>query len=66
LVDLILTYYHAVRVDLPAVAGQLGAAYIIPVLYVPLLTITHFTAIYLLLRPQPKSARTVVTHAIAS
>jgi len=37
--DLILDYYHAVRVDLPAVAGQLGAAYAIPVIYVPALMI---------------------------
>jgi len=34
------------------VAGQLGAAYAIPVIYVPLLMITHVTAFYLLLRPQ--------------
>ena len=49
-VDLILEYYHAVRAGLPAVAGQMGAAYAIPVLYVPLLMITHVTAFYLLLR----------------
>ena len=29
-VDLILDYYHAVRVGLPALAGQLGATYAIP------------------------------------
>ena len=28
--DLILDYYHAIRVGLPAVAGQLGAAYVDP------------------------------------
>jgi hypothetical protein len=44
--DFILDYYHAARVGLPAVAGQLGAAYMIPVLYVPLLMITHVTAFY--------------------
>jgi hypothetical protein len=38
-------------------AGQLGAAYMIPVLYVPLLMITHVVAFYLLLRPQPKALR---------
>ena len=48
--DLVLDYYHAGRVGLPAVAGQLGAAYIIPVIYVPLLMITHVTAFYLLVR----------------
>ena len=31
-------------------AGQLGAAYCIPIIYVPLLMITHFVAFYLLLR----------------
>src|SRR5690242_10370913 len=36
-IDLILDYYHATRDNLPAVAGQLGAAYFIPVIYVPLL-----------------------------
>lgn len=50
LVDLILTYYHAVRVNLPAQAGQLGAAYVIPILYVPALMITHVAAVYLMLR----------------
>jgi hypothetical protein len=29
-VDIILNYYHAVHVGLPALAGQLGAAYAIP------------------------------------
>jgi hypothetical protein len=54
--DLVLDYYHAVRVGLPALAGQLGAAYAIPVIYVPLLMITHVLAFYLLLNPQPKAA----------
>jgi hypothetical protein len=66
IVDLILDYYHAVRVGLPALAGQLGAVYAIPVLYVPLLMITHVVAFYLLLRPQPKVARNSVTEAAAS
>lgn len=46
--DIILDYYHATLVDLPAHAGQLGAMYAIPVLYVPLLMITHAVAFYLL------------------
>src|SRR6266480_1591280 len=54
IVDLILDYYHAVRVGLPALAGQLGATYAIPIIYVPILMITHAVALYLLLRPQPK------------
>ena len=44
-VDLILDYYHAVRVGLPALAGQLGAAYAIPIIYVPVLMITHVVGI---------------------
>src|SRR6201998_3128477 len=55
-VDLILDYYHAVQVRLAATAGELGAAYAIPIIYVPLLMITHITAFYLLLRPQFKAA----------
>ena len=34
-IDLILDYYHAIQVGLPALAGQLGAAYAIPIIYVP-------------------------------
>ena len=34
-VDLILDYYHAIQVGLPALAGQLGATYAIPIIYVP-------------------------------
>src|SRR5580698_9489027 len=56
-VDLIFNYYHAVRVGLPALAGQFGAAYAIPIIYVPLLMITHVVAFSLLLRPQPKQVR---------
>ena len=65
-VDLVLDYYHAVRFGLPAIAGQLGAAYAIPVLYVPLLMITHVTAFYLLLRPAPKVAHVRAANAVAS
>jgi hypothetical protein len=49
--DLILDYYHAIRAGLPALAGQLGALYAIPVLYVPLLMITHVAAFWLMVRP---------------
>jgi hypothetical protein len=65
-VDLILDYYHAIRVDLPPLAGQLGAAYVIPIIYVPVLMITHVVAFYLLLRPQPKAVRTFAGEAAAS
>ena len=53
--DLILDYYHAVQIKLAATAGEMGAAYAIPIIYVPLLMITHITAFYLLLRPQLKA-----------
>jgi len=65
-IDLILDYYHATQVGLPALAGQLGAAYAIPIIYVPLLMITHIVAFYLLLRPQPKTARAFVGEAATS
>ena len=48
--DILLDYYHATRLNLPAIAGQLGAAYVIPVLYVPLLMITHIAAFTFLIR----------------
>jgi hypothetical protein len=51
--DILLDYYHATQVNLPEMAGELGAAYAIPIIYVPLLMITHFVALYLLLRRQP-------------
>jgi hypothetical protein len=56
-VDLIFDYYHAVRAGVPALAGQFGATYAIPIIYVPILMITHVAAFYLLLRPEPRAAR---------
>jgi hypothetical protein len=55
-VDLIVDYYHAIQVGLPAHAEWLGSTYAIPVIYVPLLMITHITAFYFLLRPRSKAA----------
>ena len=49
-VDIIVDYYHGIQVGLPALAGQLGATYAIPIIYVPLLMITHIAAFYLLVR----------------
>jgi hypothetical protein len=48
--DLIVDYYRAVQLNLAAIAGQLGATYAIPIIYVPLLMITHIVAFYLLAR----------------
>ena len=63
--DIILDYYYAIQVNLPALAGELGATYAIPIIYVPLLMITHFVAFYLLVRPRPKAARVLVGDASA-
>jgi hypothetical protein len=65
-VDLILAYYHAIQAGLPAMAGQLGATYVIPIIYVPALMITHVVAIYWLVRPQAKAARVFTGDAVAS
>jgi hypothetical protein len=51
-VDIVVDYYHASKLGLPAVAGQLGSTYVIPIIYVPMLMITHAVALYWLLRPQ--------------
>jgi hypothetical protein len=48
--DILIDYYHATMADLPAIAGELGAMYVIPIIYVPVLMITHATALYLLVR----------------
>ena len=64
--DIIIDYYHGIQVGLPALAGALGATYAIPIIYVPVLMITHFAAFYLLLRPQPSAARGLAGDAAAS
>lgn len=58
LADLLVDYYHGITLGLGARSGELGAAYAIPVIYVPLLMITHVLAFTLMAR-----ARTA-THAI--
>jgi hypothetical protein len=65
IIDLVLDYYHATQAGLPAMAGQLGAGYAIPIIYVPLLMITHITAFYFLLRPQPKVAPALAGDPVA-
>lgn len=50
-VDIIVDYYHGNQLGLPAVAGALGATYAIPIIYVPLLMVTHAAAFHLLVRP---------------
>ena len=56
-VDIIVDYYHGNQVGLAALAGELGTGYAIPVVYVPLLMITHVVAFYLLARPQTLARR---------
>lgn len=65
-IDLTVDYYHAVRIGLPAVAGELGSIYAVPIVYVPLLMITHVVAINWLVRPHSKAARTFTAHGTTS
>ncbi len=64
--DIIIDYYHGSMTGLPALAGELGATYAIPIIYVPVLMITHVAAFYLLLRPRPEAARALIGEAAAS
>jgi hypothetical protein len=64
--DLMLNYYHAIQVHLPETAGELGAAYAIPIVYVPLLAITHAVALYWLVRPKSPAAQALAGHVAAS
>jgi hypothetical protein len=63
-IDIIVDYYHGNQVGLAALAGELGATYAIPIIYVPALMITHIVAFYLLLRPQPTVARALAGETI--
>ena len=65
-IDIIVDYYHGNQLGLPALAGQLGAGYAIPIIYVPLLMITHVVAFYFLARPQPEALRPLAAAAAAS
>ncbi len=64
--DIILDYYHAVQIGLPAMAGELRSTYAIPIIYVPLLMITHVLAFYLLVRPRRNADRALATDAAAA
>jgi hypothetical protein len=48
--DILIDYYHGTQLGLPELAGQLGATYAIPILFVPLLMITHAVAFNLMAR----------------
>jgi len=60
-VDLVNAFYQANATGLSP--GQLGAAYFIPTLIVPLLLITHGLAFRVLLRHQPQTATQPGRHA---
>jgi len=47
--DILIDYYHGVTLGLGDLAGELGSTYVIPIIYVPLLMITHATAFYLMI-----------------
>jgi hypothetical protein len=64
--DLIFDYYHAIRAGLPELAGQLASTYVIPIIYVPLLMITHAVALYWLVRPHSKAVVARAGNAAAS
>ena len=64
--DIIVDYYHGNQVGLPALAGELGATYAIPIIYVPLLMITHVVAFYLLLHSRFRAPRVLAGDATAS
>lgn len=63
--DIIIDYYHGSQFGLPTLAGELGAAYAIPIVYVPLLMITHVAAFYLLTRRQIQTVRSLPGGAAA-
>jgi hypothetical protein len=65
-VDIIVDYYHGNQVGLAALAGELGATYAIPIIYVPILMITHVIAFYLLARSLPNAARAFAGEGAAS
>ena len=65
-VDILVDYYHANQVNLPALAGQLGATYAIPIIYVPMLMIMHVVALYWLVRPQSKTVHALAGNAATS
>ena len=62
-VDIVTDYVHAIQTGLPASPGQLGAAYAIPIIYVPLLMITHVAALRLSMRSTVKHRSGTPAHA---
>ena len=65
-IDILVDYYHAIQLGLSTHPGDLAAAYVIPIIYVPLLMITHVTAFYLLLRPQERPAAAAAAPSLSA
>jgi len=61
--DIVVDYYLGYQLGLAALAGELGATYAIPIVYVPVLMITHIASFYLLVRPSPETARVLAGDA---
>jgi len=64
IVDILVDYYHGMQIGLARIAGELGAAYAIPMVYVPILMITHVVAFYLLWRAVTKAGQRVADPAV--
>ncbi len=64
--DILVDYYHGNQLDLPTLAGELGATYAIPIIYVPLLMITHGAALYLMARSRFLTGRAFAAGTAAS
>src|SRR5262249_14191610 len=65
-VDIIVDYDHGVQIGLADRAGELAATYVIPIIYVPLLMITHGIAFYFLVRSLSNATRTFAEGRAAS
>ncbi|MEF0943102.1 hypothetical protein [Rhizobium sp. BR 362] len=64
--DIARDFYHAVQINLPTVAGELGALYAFLIIYMPLQMISHLTALYLLARSQLNAVSSGVGDAAGS
>ena len=62
-IDILVDYYHGIRLSLPP--SELGSTYVIVIIYVPLLMITHVISLSLMLRNR-KTAGAVFRNAVAS
>jgi len=65
-IDILVDYYHGIRLALPPVSGELGSTYGIVIIYVPLLMITHVISFYLMLQRRSKTAGLVEHNAVVS